>query len=109
MDAEAPTVEFRPVSRWSRFKARMSWQRQVAGGMSGLVLLATPARVGEPVSEELQNGERVSAHRLDRMGTVVVGELMPYDDNQGERVRDDNGAVWCVVADSVRVCSGGVS
>jgi hypothetical protein len=41
VDADAPTVEFRPVSRWSRFKARMSWQRQVAGGMSGLVLLAT--------------------------------------------------------------------
>lgn len=49
-----------------------------------------------------QNGDRVSAHRLDRMGSVVVGQLMPYDDNQGERVRDDGGEIWCVVAESVR-------
>jgi hypothetical protein len=49
-----------------------------------------------------RNGDWVSAHLPDRMGTVVVGELMPYDDTQGERVRDANGAVWCVIADSVR-------
>lgn len=46
--------------------------------------------------------QKVSAHRLDRMGSVVVGQLMPYDENQGERVKDDNGDVWCVVAESVR-------
>jgi hypothetical protein len=46
--------------------------------------------------------QRVSAHRLDRMGTVVVGVLLPYDANQGERVKDDNGVVWNVVAASVR-------
>ncbi|MFC3454058.1 hypothetical protein [Amycolatopsis speibonae] len=52
---------------------------------------------------ELRTGMRVTAHRLDRMGSVVIGELMPYDDNQGERVREEGtGDVWCVVSESVR-------
>jgi hypothetical protein len=51
--------------------------------------------------------QRVSAHRLDRMGTVVVGVLLPYDANQGERVKDDNGVVWNVVAASVLVAEEG--
>lgn len=46
--------------------------------------------------------DEVSAHRLDRMGTVVVGTLMPYNESQGERVRDHEGTVWPVNADSVR-------
>jgi hypothetical protein len=50
-----------------------------------------------------RDGDWVSAHLPDQMGTVVVGELMPHTDTQGERVRDANGAVWCVIADSVRV------
>lgn len=60
---------------------------------------------------ELRTGERVTAHRLDRMGTVVVGELMPYDANQGERVREEGtGEIWCVVSDSLRSAEfGGVS
>lgn len=45
---------------------------------------------------------RVSAHLPDRMGTVVVGALLPYDPDQGERVQDDAGDIWEVVADSVR-------
>lgn len=45
---------------------------------------------------------RVSAHRLDRWGTVVVGQLLPYNEALGERVMDDNGVVWNVVSSSVR-------
>lgn len=58
------------------------------------------------MTEELKDFAPVSAHRLDRNGSVVIGELMPYDDNQGERVRDDAGDVWCVEAESVRALPG---
>ena len=52
-----------------------------------------------------ETSERVSAHRPDRMGTVVVGKLLPYSPAAGgERVRDDNGVVWLVVADSIVPC-----
>jgi hypothetical protein len=55
----------------------------------------------EVAPDGARDGDWVSAHLPDRSETVVVGELMPYDDTQGERVRDANGAVWCVVAESV--------
>lgn len=45
---------------------------------------------------------RVSAHRLDRAGTVVVGQILPYNEALGERVMDDAGQVWQVVSSSVR-------
>lgn len=45
---------------------------------------------------------RVSAHRLDRMGSVVVGQILPYNEALGERVEDDHGVVWQVVSSSVR-------
>jgi hypothetical protein len=45
---------------------------------------------------------RVSAHRLDRQGSVVVGQILPYNEALGERVKDDNGQVWNVVSSSVR-------
>ena len=38
---EEPTVQFRPLSRWGRLRRKLTWQRQIAGGLSGLVLLAT--------------------------------------------------------------------
>lgn len=45
---------------------------------------------------------RVTAHRPDRMRTVVVGVLLPYNVLEGERVKDDDGVTWHVVADSIR-------
>jgi hypothetical protein len=38
---DEPTVRFRPVRRfsWRWVKARLTWPRQVAGGMSALALL----------------------------------------------------------------------
>jgi hypothetical protein len=50
----------------------------------------------------VSDGDRVSAHRPDRAGTVVVGTLLPYDDTLGEWVVEVGGRVWRVVADSVR-------
>jgi hypothetical protein len=50
---------------------------------------------------------RVSAHRLDRMGTVVVGQILPYNEALGERVMDDSGQVWNVVSTSVRSAERG--
>jgi hypothetical protein len=47
---------------------------------------------------------RVSAHRPDRMGTVVLGVLLPYDEEIGERVKDDDGVIWTVLADSIKGC-----
>lgn len=55
----------------------------------------------QSTESERQAGQRVSAHRLDRIRSVVVGVLLPYDESEGERVRDDDGVVWCVEADSV--------
>ena len=52
--------------------------------------------------------QRVSAHRPDRMGTVVVGLLLPYDDRIGERVKDDDGVVWRVVASLIRSAEEGL-
>jgi hypothetical protein len=48
---------------------------------------------------------RVSAHRPDRMGTVVLGVLLPYDEEIGERVKDSDGVIWTVLAESIRGCS----
>ncbi|MEU0467245.1 hypothetical protein ABZ215_24860 [Amycolatopsis sp. NPDC006131] len=58
--------------------------------------------MSDTAKDYIEDGEWVSAHRPDRAGAVVLGELLPYDGKQGERVRDEQGQVWCVVADSVR-------
>jgi hypothetical protein len=52
--------------------------------------------------EDISTGTLVSAHLPDRMGTVIIGALMPYDASQGERVRDGAGGVWNVISESVR-------
>lgn len=51
---------------------------------------------------EVADYQMVSAHRLDRDGTVVVGQLLPYDQSLGERVKDQDGVTWGVLSDSVR-------
>lgn len=57
--------------------------------------------------ENLPAWTLVSAHKLDRIGTVVLGWLMPYDPAEGERVQEADGTVWHVVSESVRRLSEG--
>lgn len=47
-------------------------------------------------------GQRVFAFMPDRARSFIIGTLLPYDSALGERVQEDNGEIYNVVADSVK-------